>query len=174
MTDDELLTPRTGTSNEALRQAILSQSSRSIRWRHRQRQAARAAVCGLCFVFGAATVWLRPAPQSEVITIFVEAPAAEEGKPPVANAPGSPVEKRRLSPSELELEAEKTLVKADSARLFREAGDLYVNDRADYQSALRCYRNFLDEAAPTELNVTPEDTWLLTSLKRAREQETSP
>jgi len=167
MTDDELLTPRTGTTNEPLRQAILSRSVRSVRWRHRQRLAARVAVCAVCFLSGAATVWLRPAREPEVVTVFVrEEPA------PVADVPVSPVP--RLSPGELELEAEKTLVKADSARLFREAGDRYVNDRADYQAALRCYRNFLDEAGPEARTVTPEDTWLLTSLKRAREQETNP
>ena len=107
-------------------------------------------------------------PRPEMVTVIVR-------EAPVADTPGSPVETpRRLSPGELELEAEKTLVKADSARLFREAGDSYVRDRADYQSALRCYRNFLDEAAPAERTVSPEDTWLLTSLKRAREQETNP
>jgi hypothetical protein len=168
MTDDELLTPKSGT-NEELRQAILSRSLRSVRWRHRQRLAARGAVCAVCFLAGAATVWLRPAREPDVVTVFVR-----EESSPVANAPGSPVEPRRLSPGELELEAEKTLVKADSARLFREAGDRYVNERADYQSALRCYRNFLDEASPEACTVSAEDTWLLTSLKRAREQETNP
>lgn len=168
MTDDELLIPKPGTTNEALRQAILSQSSRSVRWRHRQRLANRFALCAVCFLSGAATVWLRPAAQPEVVTVIVR-------EAPIANVPGSPVETpRRLSPGELELEAEKTFVKADSARLFREAGDSYVRDRADYQSALRCYRNFLDEAAPAERTVSAEDTWLLTSLKRAREQETNP
>lgn len=169
MTDDELLSPRTGSTNEALRQTILLQSSRSIRWQHRQRQAARIGVCVVCFLAGAATVWLRPSPEPEMVTVFVREEAA-----PVAGAPGLPAVAPRLSPGELELEAEKTLVKADSARLFREAGDRYVQERADYQSALRCYRNFLDEAGPEERNVTPEDTWLLTSLKRAREQETNP
>ena len=167
MSDDELLSPRTGSSNETLRHSILSKSTRSVRWRHRQRLAFRVLVCVVFFLSGAATVWFRPAREPEVITVFVR-----EEPNPVADAPGSPVP--RLSPSELELEAEKTLVKAESARLFREAGDRYVHDRADYQSALRCYRNFLDEADPEARIVTPEDTWLLTSLKRAREQETNP
>ena len=98
--------------------------------------------------------------------------------PPVADAPGSPPNDAAAavqvrSPAELELEAEKTLVKAEAARRFREAGDVYLRDYADYRAALRCYRNFLDEADPADLTVTPEDTWLLTSLKRAREQESA-
>ena len=77
------------------------------------------------------------------------------------------------SPAELELEAEQIDVKAESARRFREAGDRYLSEFADYRAALRCYRNFLDEADPADRAVTPKDTWLLTSLKHAREQETS-
>jgi hypothetical protein len=76
-----------------------------------------------------------------------------------------------MSPFELELEAEQTLARTESARRFREAGDLYLRDFADYRSALRCYRNFLDTAGAADLAVNSEDTWLLTSLKRAREQE---
>jgi hypothetical protein len=80
---------------------------------------------------------------------------------------------RALSPAQIELEAEKTLVKSEAARRFREAGDLYLRDYADYRAALRCYRNFLDEADPADRQITPDDTWLLTSLKRAREQESA-
>ena len=64
------------------------------------------------------------------------------------------------------------MVRADSARLFREAGDRYLREYADYRAALRCYRNSLD-ADPDALTISPDDTWLLTSLKRAREQEST-
>ena len=50
---------------------------------------------------------------------------------------------------------------------------VYATDLADYRAALRCYRNFLDEADPADRAVGPDDTWLLTSLKRAREQEST-
>jgi hypothetical protein len=79
-----------------------------------------------------------------------------------------------LSPAELELAAEQAPEKAEAARRFREAGDRYLREFADYRAALRCYRNFLDEADPADQAVSPADTWLLTSLKRAREQETNP
>jgi hypothetical protein len=103
--------------------------------------------------------------------VFVK--VREEAPTPKIDAP-SITPKNPPSAAELELEAEKTLVKADSARRFREAGDRYLSDFADYQSALRCYRNFLDEADAADRAVTSEDTWLLTSLKRARKQENLP
>jgi hypothetical protein len=77
------------------------------------------------------------------------------------------------SPAELELAAEQIDDKPTAARRFREAGDRYLKDLADYRAALRCYRNFLDEADLADRAVTPDDTWLLTSLKRAREQEST-
>ena len=118
------------------------------------------------------TAFLRPAPVPEVVYVEVQ-------PPPVAHAPGSPVPPKEeplapeLSPAELELAAEQAPEKAEAARRFREAGDRYLREFADYRAALRCYRNFLDEAAPPDRSVAPDDTWLLTSLKRAREQESS-
>ena len=166
MTDDELLTPRTPTSNDGLKSALLVQSTRRLAHTRLRLRATKAAACLICFGLGWATTSLRSAPVPEVV--YVNVPA------PVADAPGSPIpvqEVKVLSPAELELEAEQITVKAESARRFREAGDRYFRDFADYRAALRCYRNFLDEADKAELLVTPDDTWLLTSLKRAREQE---
>jgi hypothetical protein len=133
------------------------------------RYAARGGVCLACFVAGLATAFLRPVPAGEVVYVQVR---EEVPSPPNADAPAA--QKQPPSAADLELEAEKSLVKSESARRFREAGDRYIRDLADYQSALRCYRNFLDEAEPADRRVTSEDTWLLTSLKRAREQENIP
>jgi hypothetical protein len=167
MTDDELLTPKPATGNEQLRAELLSRTTQRVRFAGRARTAARVGACLACFSAGAATTYLRPAPEPR--TVYVEIPAA-----PVADAPRSPEAPpaaRVLSPAELELEAEKAVVKAESARLFREAGDRYLRDHADYRAALRCYRNFLDEADPDARTISADDTWLLTSLKRARAQE---
>jgi hypothetical protein len=167
MTDDELLTPKPPRPHEGLRAELLGRTARRVRFVGRMRTATRVAVCLLCFAAGAATTFLRPAPEAQ--TVYVEVPAA-----PAADAPGSPPPVvRALSPAELELEAEKASAKAESARLFREAGDRYLRDYADYRAALRCYRNFLDEADADALTVSPDDTWLLTSLKRARAQEST-
>jgi len=173
MTDDELLTPRPVPANDSLKAAVLARTARRVRRTAWHRRAAGAGAGLACFALGWMTTYLRPAPEPEVIR--VEVPVAQA---PVADAPGSLPPKEeppapKLSPAELELAAEQAPEKAEAARRFREAGDRYLREFADYRAALRCYRNFLDEAAPPDRAVAPDDTWLLTSLKRAREQEST-
>jgi len=174
MTDDELLTPKPAIANESLKADVLIRTTRLVCFAAWRRRALGTAACLACFGLGWATTHLRPAPAPEVV--YVERPVAQT---PVADAPGSPVRPKteppaqKLSPAEIELAAEQVLNKAEAARRFREAGDGYLKELADYRAALRCYRNFLDEADPADRAVAPDDTWLLTSLKRAREQEST-
>src|SRR5262245_11886063 len=164
MTDDELLTPKPAGANDALKASLLDRTSRHMRMTRRIRIARRVVAGFACFAAGVATAFLRPEPQSVTAIATVRTTTASAESAPAAPA-------RALSPAELELEAEKATVKADSARLFREAGDRFLRDYADFPGALRCYRNFLNEADPADRAVSSDDTWLLTSLKRAREQE---
>jgi hypothetical protein len=174
MTDDDLLTPKPVSANEALKAAILERTGRRVRLFAWRRRAILGAAGLACFGLGRATAYLRPAPAPQVT--YVEVPA--QGTP-VADAAGSPVPRKHepppksQSPAELELTAEQMDDKPAAARRFREAGDRYLRDFADYRSALRCYRNFLDDADPADRAVGPADTWLLISLKRAREQEST-
>lgn len=165
MSDEELLGAKPQAANEQLRADLLARTMGRIRLARRMRMATRVGICVLCFVAGALTMLLRPttAPQTAYVEVIVEAPAKGEIAPrPVEIAP---------SPVAMELAAEQTMEKAEAARRFREAGDRYLRDAADLQSALRCYRYFLDGAAAGDLAVSPDDSWLLTSLKRARAQE---
>lgn len=173
MTDDELLTPKPVAANQALKVDVLARTVRRVRLAVWRRRALGATAGVACFGLGWATTFLRPAPAAEIV--YVEVPVASA---PVADAPGPPVPPKDepppvLTPAQLEMVAEQITIKAESARRFREAGDRYLKDLADYRAALRCYRNFLDEADPADRAVTPDDTWLLTSLKRAREQEST-
>lgn len=168
MTDDELLTPRPAASNDGLKSNLLSRTAGRVRFDRRIRIVGRIGICIACFAAGLGVALLRPERASIVEYVVVR----NEPGPVKPNVPSAPPS-RALSAAELELQAEQTLVKADAARRFREAGDIYLRDYADYRAALRCYRNFLDEADPADRVVTPEDTWLLTSLKRAREQESA-
>lgn len=164
MTDDELLTPQPAGPNDALKSELLARTSHRVRMTWRTRIATRVAAGLICFAAGVATTYLRPEPQSVTTVASVRTTIA-------AADPAPPASARTLAPAELELEAEKATVKAESARLFREAGDRFLRDHADFLGALRCYRNFLNEADPADRAVSADDTWLLTSLKRAREQE---
>lgn len=173
MTDDELLSPKPVIANEALKAQVLARTVRRVRLAVWRRRALGAAACAACFGLGWATTFLRPMPSPQIV--YVEVPVAQT---PVADAPNASMPPKEetapaLTPAYLELIAEQTTVKAESARRFREAGDRYLKDLADYRAALRCYRNFLDEADPADRAVGPDDTWLLTSLKRAREQEST-
>ena len=175
MTDDDLLTPKPTVPNAGLKAELLARTERRVRLAVWQRRGVRAVACFACFALGWATTYLRPALEPATVYIEVPAPAAG-GLTPVADAPGSPAPAPLVqvrTPPELELEAEQIAVKAEAARRFREAGDRYLLDWSDFRGALRCYRNFLDEADPADKSVAAHDTWLLASLKRAREQETS-
>lgn len=172
MTDDELLTPKTVAANEALKADLFSRTVRRVRGNLWRRRAIQVVVCLACFGLGWATTYLRPAPVPVVEYVpLPPLPVAEIPDPPLPpkNDPPAPAP----SPADLELVAEQTAEKAEAARRFREAGDLYLREYADYRAALRCYRNFLDEADPADRAVAPDDTWLLISLKRAREQEST-
>ncbi|HEX3148753.1 MAG TPA: hypothetical protein VHR66_11755 [Gemmataceae bacterium] len=168
MTDDELLSPIPATVNQGVKAAILERTTRQVTLVRARRRVTEVVACLVCVGFGWTLSLFRPSPERVTNTVYVPVPTL------VANASGSPGPAAKTrSATELELEAEQITVKAEAARRFRDAGDRYLSDLADYRAALRCYRNFLDEAEPADRVVSPEDTWLLTSLKRAREQETS-
>src|SRR5262245_53189561 len=165
MSDDERLGATPQAANEKLRAELLARTTGRIRLARRLRLASRVGICVLCFAAGATAMGFRPAPEPRVVyvEVAVESPAKSDLTLPAPSPP--------LSPVALELAAEQMVEKAEAARRFREAGDRYLRDAADYQSALRCYRYFLDGAAAADLVVSPDDSWLLTSLKRARAQE---
>jgi hypothetical protein len=172
MTDDDLLTPNPIVPNPARRADVLALTERRVRRFAWQRRAAWGAACLACFGLGWATTKLRPAPEPVTVYVEVPAPSVVPVLPPDSPAPAD--QARARTPAELELEAEQIAEKAEAARRFREAGDRYVRDLADYRGALRCYENFLILADPADRAVTANDTYLMACLKRAHEQETSP
>jgi hypothetical protein len=169
MTDDDLLTPKPVPPNEALQAAILERTMRWVRLARWQRRAMIIAGALVCFGLGCATAFLRPKPAPQIVYVEVSGEVKAPGSPTVPKSEPA----KQLSPAQLELTAEQTDDRPAAARRFREAGDRYLREFADYRAALRCYRNFLDEADPADRVVGPDDTWLLTSLKRAREQEST-
>ena len=163
---DELLAGRPGPANAGLKECLWRQTAAQLRRRRCWRLAARQGLLVACFLGGMGTMALvrsEPEPAKVVVVTVVEPRPADP----------APLPERRLTAAELELEAEKTLVKEESARRFREAGDRYLGEEQNIAAALRCYRNFLDEAGDTDLGDAQTDTWLLTSLKNARHKETN-
>jgi hypothetical protein len=160
---DALLAPPSQLGDDSLRSAILRQTQRRLSRRRWLRRLARVVLPAACFAAGMVVMALRDPPHVVTVAVPVERPAAQ---------PAPPAAKQVASPEELELEAERTFARAEAARRFREAGDRYLRELADYRAALRCYRNYLDEAEDGDLAASADDTWLLTSLKDARRKET--
>jgi hypothetical protein len=142
-----------------LRQRLLESTARRVRFRRHFHRIRALVALALMFLAGLFVCgWAQPAPAPEVVQL----PAP----PQVAESPSM-----RLSPAELERQAESIFVRAESARRFREAGDGYLAEFGDLRGALRCYRNFLDEADQADLAQSDSDTWLLASLKKERRKE---
>jgi hypothetical protein len=173
---EAILGPTTAASaSPKLPDAIFVQTERVL---HRRRLLSRmgkvgsiAAVLALGIGLGRLTV-PRPAPgpvftnqdrSPDVIVVPLVVPVPE-----ISSA--SPVMAKAAEPataSQAELLAEQADDRGEAARLYRLAGDRYLNDVQDYQNAARCYRLFLSRAGEPALQPEPRDTWLLTSLKNA-------
>ncbi len=164
---DELLAPSRECGNGKLREALLNRTTRRIRLQHRLRHVRMAGLFSLVFVGGMAAATALFGPRQAERLVVVHVPVEVEKPSPAPAAPA-----QRLSPAEIELQAERTLARNESSRLFREAGDRYLREEANLEAALRCYRNFLDEADEVNMALTDTDTWLLTSLKNDRRKET--
>jgi hypothetical protein len=157
---DALLAPAAAAPFASdLRQRLLERTASRVRFRRRLRRIGTLAGLALMFVAGLLVRgWVEPAPAPQVV-----------GLPAPPQTPDPP--STRLSPSELERQAEGIFVRTESARRFREAGDGYLAEFGDLRGALRCYRNFLDDADLADLAQSDSDTWLLASLKKERLKE---
>jgi hypothetical protein len=168
MTDDldALLRPRPAPADTAVKEALFRRAAGVLAWRRRLRRAATAAVWGLVFAAGVGVGWYvkpEPPPFTPVIPVVVTVPV------PVPIPPGvSPGETGLLGAADLELEAEKAIDRAASARLYRQAGDKYLAELNDISSATRCYALYLAEAGRSGLGVTADDSWLLIRIKVSR------
>jgi hypothetical protein len=55
--------------------------------------------------------------------------------------------------------------------LYVQAGDRYLGEDGDVQSAVRCYGQALNLDDPAVLAIDPKDNWLLMAIKDARKKE---
>jgi hypothetical protein len=166
--DDPLLNLPPEPGDELLRDQLLKQTLRTIHQRWWIYRLQRGLIVVLAFVAGMFVMNFFSTPETETRIVHLPIPMPAKETAPEAKEP-PPVEDKP-SPADLELQAEKRFVRAEAAQLFRQAGDRYLLDEGNYRAALRCYRNYLDEAEKTELVPATNDTWLLTSLKQARSQ----
>ncbi|MGL4424144.1 MAG: hypothetical protein ACRCZF_26045 [Gemmataceae bacterium] len=123
-----------------------------------------AALVGGALAAGVLAGWFgKPTPEPTTVEIRVEIPVRVE-----VPVPGTAAEfvaaEAPPTPEQLELTAEQTDEAAARAALYRQAGDLFL-DQSDINGALRCYRLHLTIGGAAVRSATPTDPWLLRRMK---------
>jgi hypothetical protein len=162
---DELLTPSAPPDVGALRQSAFVRTTAMLRHRRRLRQFAYAAALAASFAAGLFVMRALPRPSLVPDTQPLHA-NKEESHPPVVEP---------MPRDESALVQEWIAFDSTDRRgeLYRQAGDRYVTEENDLQSALRCYSNSLDNGTEKDLTVSTNDNWLLMAIKNARQKEQS-
>jgi hypothetical protein len=106
----------------------------------------------------------------------VEVPQPVAAAPPVASSPSQPeIAAEPPDPlaglSAVDLEWRALEGQGKRSELYRLAGDRYLKEANDVESALRCYRLALETGSQKDLPISPEDSWLLMAAKEARQRE---
>jgi hypothetical protein len=171
MTDDldELLAPRPVPPANA---DLFARTERALARGRQLRQVGRVAAGLGVFALGLTLGWVaKPdapvrAPSPDVISVPVVLPVPVGG-----SDPGPVVKAEPATAGAAELLAEQADDPAEAARLYRLAGDKFLNDTQDFRNARRCYRLFLARAGDTGLSPAAADTWLLADLKATIRKE---
>jgi hypothetical protein len=163
--DQYLATLPLPPSTTELKERILAKTTRVIRHRRWSRRLAVAAGMAACYVAGALTVW----PAARHVEMSTSSPAVASPRPVPQPQPSPSRPKPAQSPSQLEWQAIED--RHAGADLYRQAGDRYLNEAQDVESALRCYRNALARGGNEAFAISPDDSWLLVALKSSHSRE---
>jgi hypothetical protein len=144
--------------------AVWQRTRGVLRRRRWTRRGAAVAVMVACFFAGA---WAFRFAQAPPLTTELAQNDKPNMRPAVAKKTVDPFQ--NAAPEKIEDWA-KISSGDRQIELFRRAGDSYLIN-GDQLAALRCYGRALNIGGPTELAVRAEDTWLMTSLKLARQKE---
>lgn len=154
--------------SDSLRNEILARTSRHVRRRPMRRRAMAAGCIVAAYMAGALTTelfWNRTTAQEFVLPVLTD--TAKMAVP--AEAPP----RTRLQNPEQLLAQVPDAGHEEQMRLLREAGDIYLNDYADMNRALNCYRQVLELGSVYgQPRLNPDDTWLFASLVSSARKET--
>jgi hypothetical protein len=158
-------------ANAALEEALRQRTTGLVRRQRSLRRSGFAAALAACYAAGLLTMNWLPSPivpddgphteQSSELASAVPAstPSSDDAKPATGDA----------APAALEWQALDS--RSRSPALLRAAGDRYLQETGDVQSAVRCYRNLLQEGSGAEPTISTDDSWLLMALKEAKQRE---
>lgn len=140
---------------------------RRYRWRRRATAIGGAAAA---YAAGLATVlaWSAAGPHAQAVAPGEQAPrvASQEDVQAPAPVPSTAV----VSGAHLERQAAYAPLE-ERPELLRRAGDAYLTQDDNLGRALRCYRLFMAAADAPDLVPRQTDTWLLLTLKTARQND---
>jgi hypothetical protein len=171
--EDWLDRPWPPAGTEKLRRSLLDRTTRVLRRRRRVRQLSYIMALAVCYAAGLLTMRLGMGSPRVERPEMVQGPAGP-AKPMAPPAPAPPsVPPSRLEPEAPALVLEWKAVDSREKRpdLYRRAGDRYLEEESDVESALRCYRGALDSGSEEDLTISEDDNWLLMALKEAKQKE---
>ncbi len=153
-------------ADDGLRERIFARTARRVAATRRMRRVTVVAALILCFAAGVMTgPWIMPGHGPGRSTA-----GSERNSTPVAPPPGEIVDASppaRPTAAQIEDRARRAS-NEQRLLLLKLAGDRYLNDDVDVESALRCYRAVLAAAPPTDRKrFDPTDSWLLASLRQS-------
>ena len=150
---DEILKPKEVPTAPADRQArLLAGTMTQLKRTRRLRQVKMGALWVAVFLIGVSLGWLGLQREPAQLAIQTTSHANTPETTPL------------LTAAQLELQAEKSDDPVQTAHLYRQAGDRFL-EAQDLRSALRCYRIHLNEGGPDVHAVLASDSWLLMNLK---------
>lgn len=164
---DELLTPSNAPAERAgMREQLRNETGRVVRRRRWRKPIRNVLALAACYAAGMGTYWLirDRAPDNPIAPTIVQvAPAPTPPKPATIRIEPPNITERWAS---LATDVDRRV------ELYRKAGDGFLS-RGEELAALRCYRKSLDNSRADDLVIRPQDdSWLLMSLKLARQKET--
>jgi hypothetical protein len=165
---ETLLTAFNGMPPDShFQEALLQQTTRVLRLRRMVKRMSYVAGLLVCYAAGVLTMKLPFAPA------LAPAPIPDQGPVTVDKKPDRPEYQSPPNHPETAVALEWRALdsREKKADAYRIAGDRYLADHGDVQSALRCYRQFLEAGSHEDSAISPDDNWLLMALKEARRKE---
>jgi len=167
---ESLLAPRPAIVPAQLQESIRRRTEGVLKRRRIVRRMGKVGVVAVVFAAGVAFERSISDPKP-INSVQPNSAVPTQPQRETSPAPQQSPQPEPKTAASAELLAEQATDRGDSARLYRLAGDKYLNDQQDYRNAARCYRLYLGHAGDDALQLQLTETWLLTSVKNAAFQE---
>lgn len=166
--DEFLESPLPQPANLLFRDNLRNRTTKLVRRQRWVRRARLVVAMAACYLAGVLTM------RYTMPTQHIPPPEVVHQPPPpaVPEVPApAPIAVAAVPESTLDLEWRAFEATEERAELYRLAGDRYLQQEDDLQSALRCYRQALNASPDEKLAISAGDTWLLMALKESRQKE---